>query len=306
MKRKIIIGSRGSRLALVQSEFIAAELARLHPDIEVEIKKIKTTGDKITDVALAKIGDKGLFVKEIESELLDGGIHLAVHSMKDMPTKLPEGLEIGAVPERLNPLDALISYKYNSLDDLPQGAVIGTGSLRRRAQLAHYRKDLKFVDIRGNLPTRLEKLVSLNLDATILAAAGLERLEALNEHVHTLPVAACLPAVGQGALCLEIRSDDEYVKSLMEPLNHRISMTRIKGERAFMRALEGGCQVPIGALAVITDGELTLEGVLVSLDGERLIRKKIEGKPEEAESMGLALAEEILSGGGREILQEIR
>jgi hydroxymethylbilane synthase len=304
-KNKIIIGSRGSKLALCQTKMIAASLMNHHPGLVVEIIKIKTQGDKILDVPLAKIGDKGLFVKELEDALLNEQIDLAVHSLKDVPTDLPPGLIIGAVTTRENPQDILISRNNIQLQDLPPDATLGTSSLRRQAQLLHYSPRFKLVDLRGNLDTRIRKLTEQKMDGIVLAAAGVCRLGWQEKISQYLPIDICLPAVGQGALGIEIRETDQRLKTLIAPLNHPPTGAAAVAERALLKRLEGGCQVPLGAYAQVENNTLRLQGVIASVDGEKLIRDEISGKPDEAAELGVGLAERLLDAGGREILATI-
>jgi hydroxymethylbilane synthase len=305
VRDKLILGSRGSVLALWQANFVAQKIKSLF-GVDVEIKKIKTKGDKILDSPLARIGGKGLFVKEIEMALEREEIDLAVHSMKDVPTELPSGLTIGAVIEREDPRDALISRSGVGLEDLPLGAVVGTSSLRRKAQLWSRRPDLKLVDLRGNLDTRLRKLEKGQFEAMIVAFAGVKRLGRAERVTEVFGPETMLPAVGQGALAVEIREDDERVREIVSRLDHKPTRNAVFSERALMRALEGGCQVPVGALASIKDGELTLQAMIASLDGKCVVRGVESGNPEEAEKIGYRLAERLLSEGGKEILAEIR
>jgi hydroxymethylbilane synthase len=302
---KIIIGSRGSKLALCQAKLVADNLMNHHPGLVVEITKIKTKGDKILDAPLAKIGGKGLFVKELEDALLAGRIDLAVHSLKDVPTELPPGLTIGAITERENPHDVLISRGNRRLEDLPANAILGTSSLRRQAQLLHYSPEFRLVDLRGNLDTRIRKLDEQGLDAIIVAAAGLYRLGLKTRVTQQLPMDICLPAVGQGALGIEIREEDQRLKQLLTPLHHPPTSVAVEAERALLKRLEGGCQVPLGAYAQVSNGTLRLQGLVASPDGGRLIRDEISGGLDEAGKLGISLAERLLEGGGREILETI-
>ncbi len=305
VKNKIIIGSRASKLALWQSRFIADNLKKLHPGLCVEIIKIKTKGDKILDAPLAKIGDKGLFVKELEDALLECRIDLAVHSLKDVPTQLPEGLCIGAVTKREDAADVLISAEGLSLEQLVADAVIGTSSLRRQAQLLNYSPQFRIVDLRGNLDTRLAKLTEQKLDAIILAAAGICRLGWQNKISQRIPFDICLPAVGQGALGLEIRISDDNIKELLTPLNDTATEAATKAERALLGKLEGGCQVPLGAYGEIIGEQLRLRAVVASIDGKLLIKDELTGSPACADSLGLELAKRMLDKGARHILAEI-
>ncbi|MBS1796183.1 MAG: hydroxymethylbilane synthase [Acidobacteria bacterium] len=306
MERKFIIGSRGSKLALWQTGFTKDTLEKHFPRNTFDIRIIKTKGDAVLDTALSKIGDKGLFTKEIEAALLAGEIDLAVHSLKDLPTAQPEGLKIGAVSARETPNDVFISKNYASLDELPEGARVATGSLRRKSQLLHYRPDLEIVEIRGNVPTRIEKLLASDLDGMILAYAGVHRL-GLDEHIkQVIPTDILLPAVGQGVMAVEIREADGETAAMLEKLNDTATDACITAERAFLRRLEGGCQVPIGALAVWDDGKILLRGFVGGVDGARVIRDELGGSPDEAERIGVALAERCLAAGAAEILGEAR
>jgi hydroxymethylbilane synthase len=301
----IVLGTRGSRLAVQQSEWVQGQLRALAPHVTVTLRKIQTSGDKILDVPLAQIGGKGLFVKEIEEALLSGEIDLAVHSMKDMPTELPEGLAILCVPPREDPRDAVISRGGGAFMDLPLGARIGTSSLRRQSQLLHARPDLVIAMLRGNLDTRLKKLRQGQFDAIILAAAGLRRLAWAHEITEYLPPEISLPAIGQGALGIEGRRDDLFVHSLLSGLDHAPTRTAVLAERALLHRLQGGCQVPIAAHATVAGAEVRLEGLVASVDGKELIRDTVEGTVENPESIGIQLAERLLTRGGDRILQAI-
>ena len=304
-KQKLIIGTRSSKLALWQANYIAECLRTQYPEIEVVLLHIMTTGDKILDVPLAKIGGKGLFTKEIESAMLKGEIDLAVHSLKDMPTELPSGLLLGAITERANAGDAFISPKYGSIDNLPQGAKVGTSSLRRKAQLLKYRPDLKISDVRGNVDTRLKKLETEGLDAIILAVAGLKRLGWQDRITQILPYDICLPAVGQGALALEARANDSQVLTMIQFLNHQETRWAVEAERAYLTEVEGGCQIPIGVYGYIKQELLVLEAVILSVDGKRHINQTVSGQPTDGIELGRTLAQAMLNAGGREILQEL-
>lgn len=301
----LVLGTRSSRLALQQSEWFQARLGEVAPEVRVTLRRIQTSGDKIVDVPLAKIGGKGLFVKEIEEALLAGEIDLAVHSMKDVPTQLPDGLEILCVPVREDARDALISRDRRSFKDLPQGARVGTSSLRRQAQFLNARPDLRVEMLRGNLDTRLKKLKDGQFDAIVLAAAGLRRLAWTQEITEYLDPRISLPAIGQGALGIEGRSEDRFVRSILDRLNDAATYTTVAAERALLERLEGGCQVPIAAHATLSDGRLTLEGLVASVDGKTLIRDRVQGSEQEARSLGVQLAERLLSRGGDKILREI-
>ncbi|HHT9125153.1 MAG TPA: hydroxymethylbilane synthase [Candidatus Brocadiia bacterium] len=305
---RIIIGSRGSKLALVQSNWVKSELERCSPGIEVTIEKISTTGDKITDVPLSRLGGKGLFTKELEVALLERRIDLAVHSMKDLPTEVPEGLTIGAVSKREDPHDILISKKNVGLRELPEGARVGTSSLRRRAQLLAIRPDLVITDLRGNLDTRLKKLDTTDLDAIVVARAGVLRLGFKERATQIIPFEELLPAVGQGALCVEIRANDGEVKELVtKAINDPATSCAVEAERALLAELEGGCQIPIGAVAQVTsDDKLELEAIVCSLDGKVSIRDKLTGTTVQAKEIGYKLARKLLSMGADKLLAQIR
>lgn len=304
MARKIIVGSRRSRLALAQTKWVIKKLESLGLPYEFEIKEIVTKGDKILDVMLSKVGGKGLFVKEIEQALYDGEIDFAVHSMKDMPAELPEGLVIAAIPQRVDPRDVLISKHHLSLDELPEGAVIGTSSLRRSAQLLNIRPDLAIKWIRGNIDTRLKKLKEENYDAIILAAAGLLRLDWSKEEItQFLPTAVFLPAVGQGALGIECRADDQEIIALLKHIHDRESGLAVQAERAFLARIEGGCQVPVAAHATIQGKEIRLTALVGSPDGKTIIKESMSGK--EPMSLGESLADRLLEMGAREILEQV-
>ena len=288
-----------------QSEWVQAQLHRLAPHVTVTLQRIQTSGDKILDVPLAQIGGKGLFVKEIEEALLSGEIDLAVHSMKDVPTELPESLAILCVPPREDPRDALISREGLVFNDLPRGARIGTSSLRRQSQLLHARPDLTIAMLRGNLDTRLRKLREGQFDAIVLAAAGLRRLAWAHEITEYLAPQISLPAIGQGALGIEGRRDDLFIHSLLSGLNHASSMTAVLAERALLHRLQGGCQVPIAAHATVTGTGVRLEGLVASVDGKELFRETADGTIEDPESIGIQLAEQLLARGGDRILRAI-
>jgi hydroxymethylbilane synthase len=302
---KLRIGTRGSKLALTQSEWVKEKIEVRHSDIQVELVRIRTTGDKILDSPLSKIGGKGLFVKEIEEALFSKRIDLAVHSMKDVPAVLPDGLILTTFPEREDPRDAFLSVKYQSLEQLPPGARVGTGSLRRSAQLLHIRPDLELVPMRGNVDTRLGKLEAGEYEAIILAASGLKRLGLEDRITQTLVKEKLLPAIGQGALGLEVRQEDERTISWVHFLNHRETEVTVKAERAFLKEMEGGCQVPLGAFCRAEKGKLHLEGMVAELDGSRVLRDQTTGTEEEAEEMGITLARRLLAAGADEILDRI-
>jgi hydroxymethylbilane synthase len=304
-KRQLRIGTRGSALALWQAAWVKAQLLAAHEELAVELLVIKTTGDKILDVPLAKVGGKGLFVKEIEEALLDGKADLAVHSVKDVPAELPEGLHLAVMPPREDPRDALISRNGAGLEALPQGARVGTSSLRRAAQLLYLRPDLRIETLRGNVDTRLRKLESEGFDAIVLAAAGLKRMELSHVVSEYLEPERIVPAVGQGALGIETRTGDGFTNEMVASLAHQATMTIVSAERAFLKRLEGGCQVPIGAHATMEGETLILTGMVADLDGVRLIRKDLHGDAQQPEVVGERLAEVILESGGAEILAEI-
>ena len=305
MKKSIVIGTRGSKLALWQAEHIAGRIRERFPAIEVTLKKIVTTGDKILDVPLAKIGGKGLFTKELENAMLSADIDLAVHSLKDMPTELPEGLMLAAITTRADASDAFVSLRYKSLDALPQGAKVGTSSLRRRAQILKYRPDLQTIDLRGNLDTRIKKLENQEMDAIILATAGLKRLGLEQYITQILPIEICLPAVGQGALAIETRQADAEVLSVLEFLNDSETIAAVTAERAYLREVQGGCQVPVGVHGEVNGDQLLLEATILKIDGTREVRERICGCCSEAEELGIKLAQKMLAAGGKEILDEL-
>lgn len=304
-RKKITIGTRGSKLALWQANYIADCVRNQYPGLEVNLVHIVTTGDKILDVPLAKIGGKGLFTKELETAMLNGEIDLAVHSLKDMPTELPEGLLLAAITERADAGDAFISPQYGTVENLPYGAKVGTSSLRRKAQLLKYRPDLVIHDLRGNLDTRLQKLDTGDLDAILLAVAGLKRLGWQERITQVLSSEVCLPAVGQGALAIEARSNDAVVLDMLAFLNHQETRWAVEAERAYLAEVEGGCQIPIGVYATLQQDVLTLEAVILSVDGKRQVRQTISGSSKEAKQLGQTLAQDMLNAGGREILQEL-
>ncbi|MCC5625034.1 hydroxymethylbilane synthase [Nostoc sp. CHAB 5715] len=306
--RTIRIGSRKSQLALVQTYWVQEQLQKRFPDIIFEVHTMSTQGDKILDVALAKIGDKGLFTKELELGMLNQEIDFAVHSLKDLPTHLPEELTLAAITERENPADALVvheKHKDRQIDTLPAGAVIGTSSLRRLAQLRHHFPHFTFKDVRGNLITRLAKLDASEYDALILATAGLERL-GMGDRVHQiLPKEISLHAVGQGALGIECRADDSELLSLLKAIEHPETRDRCLAERSFLRSLEGGCQVPIGVNTEISGDNLTLTGIVASVDGQKLVKDTVTGMADNAEALGTELAQLLRQQGAQEILSEI-
>ncbi len=306
-KRNIVIATRGSMLALWQAEWIKSQIQELDSSLTVELKKIKTTGDKILDVPLAQVGGKGLFVKEIEEALLDRSADLAVHSMKDVPTELPEGLHLVAITKREDARDALIAREgIKSVNDLPQGAHVGTSSLRRICQLMSIRPDLKITQLRGNVDTRIRKLDEGQFDAIILATAGVKRLGYTERITEKIPVDISLPAIAQGAVGIECRKDDDFINSLLKKLDHADTSVCVAAERAFLTKLEGGCQVPIAGYAVLEGSDkIVVTGLVGSLSGETIIKDVISGDPVNAESLGVALAENLLSKGAGEILAEV-
>jgi hydroxymethylbilane synthase len=306
MAQTIVIGTRGSQLALWQANWVRGALSERFPDLRVELLVIKTKGDKILDVALAKVGGKGLFVKEIEEALISGRIDLAVHSMKDMPAAIPEGLCIGAVPERENPLDVLITRNGGGLSALPEGARVGTSSLRRAAQLRGRRPDLEIRTLRGNLDTRLRKLAEGDLDAIVLAAAGMLRMGLAGQVSQYLSADVMLPAVGQGALCIEMRRGDPRVARLAAALDDPATRTVVAGERAFLKRLEGGCQVPIAAHGTLAGGVFSLTGLVAEVDGRTIIRQSRSGAAAASQAVGVQLAEHLLALGAGEILDKLK
>lgn len=306
MKNTIKIGTRGSLLALWQANWVKSALIADHPSLSVELITIKTKGDKILDVPLAKVGGKGLFVKEIEGALLNRHIDLAVHSMKDMPAEIPEGLCIGAIPERENPHDVLISKTGLPLSKLKPQARIGTSSLRRTAQLLYARPDLVVLPLRGNLDTRLKKLETENLDAIILAAAGVKRLGLEIRITEHLDENVMLPAVGQGALCVEIRQNDLEIETVVSSLEHHQTRTIVMAERAFLHRLEGGCQIPIAAHGKIDKDVFTLCGLVADVDGTTIIKETLSGPKDSAESIGLELADRLASMGAENIIKNLK
>ena len=305
MTKQLRIGTRGSQLALYQANWVKGRLIEVYPHLKVTLIIIKTTGDRIQDAPLAKIGGKGVFVKEIEEALLEKRIDLAVHSIKDVPTEFPEGLHLSVITKREDPRDAFISREGISLKDLLQGAKIGTSSLRRQAQLLHFRSDLQLIPLRGNLDTRLKKLKTLGLDGIVLACAGLRRLGLDEKITEILPTDISLPAIGQGALGIETRVDDEEVEEKIKFLNDRDSSIAVTAERAFLKKLEGGCQVPIAAFGQIVGLTLQIDGMVGTIDGKRLIRHHMEGPIEKAEAIGMELAEILLKKGAGQILEEV-
>ncbi|GAP94925.1 hydroxymethylbilane synthase [Leptolyngbya sp. NIES-2104] len=306
--RTIRIASRKSQLALVQTYWVQEQLQKAFPDRTFEVHTMETQGDKVLNVALAKIGDKGLFTKELEDGMLNRTTDFAVHSLKDLPTRLPDGLMLGCVTEREDPADALVvheKHKDKDLASLPEGSVIGTSSLRRLAQLRHHYPHLSFKDVRGNVITRLKKLDDGEYDALILAAAGLNRLD-LSDRIHqSIPAEISLHAVGQGALGIECREGDTEILEILKVLQHQPTAYRCYAERAFLRELEGGCQVPIGVNTTIEGDTLTLTGIVASLDGQRLVKDSVSGLATDAEKLGTELARRAKKQGAQEILDEI-
>ncbi|GAA4842300.1 hydroxymethylbilane synthase [Paenibacillus vulneris] len=310
--RKIVVGTRQSALALTQTGQVVEQLRELSKQLgiecEFELKKIVTKGDRILDVTLSKVGGKGLFVKEIEQAMFDGEIDIAVHSMKDMPAELPEGLRIGAVPRREDARDCLISRESRGLDELPQGAKVGTSSLRRSCQLQNYRPDLQIESIRGNIDSRLKKLETEGFDAILLAAAGLHRIGWQDRISVYIPAEISLPAVGQGALCIECRSDDEFVLGLLKHYNHEPTALAVAAERSFLARLNGGCQVPIGAFASLGDEDgnpaITLTGMVGSPDGKLLLKETMTGT--DPDKLGRHVAEALIGQGAEDILATVR
>jgi len=305
-KTKIIIGSRGSELALWQSNFIKKELEKLNKNVFIEIKIIKTKGDKILDVALSKIGDKSLFTKELEVELLNKKIDVAVHSLKDLQTKLPDGLIIGAVPKRHSVEDVIIARKKGTtLSNLRENAVIATGSLRRRSQILHFRPDIKIEELRGNVPSRIQKFLASDWDGIILAKAGVERLK-LNKFISSVISSdQIVPAVGQGALCVEVLEENKIVRDIVFPLHDENTFTAVIAERGLLRKLEGGCQVPIGALAEVKPNGLYLNAYVGTIDGSLTFRSSSRGSKTDPEKLGIISAENLLKAGARSVLDEI-
>ena len=303
--KKIVIGTRGSMLALWQANWVKSEIEKRNPGVEAVLEKIKTTGDKILDVPLAKVGGKGLFVKEIEEALLSGKVDLAVNSMKDVPTIFPEGLHLRAITEREDPRDAVLSRNNARLLELPKGAKIGTSSLRRQAQLLHARPDFEMLHLRGNLDTRMRKLSEGHFDAIILAGAGVRRLGWADKITEYLPTEVSLPAIGQGALGIETRTDDKEINSLVAFFDHPDTSVAVRAERALLKRLEGGCQVPIAAYGEVDGDTLKLTGLVASTDGMTLIKDSVEGKRMDAEPLGVKLAVRLLDKGAWDILKDL-
>lgn len=299
------IATRKSQLALWQADYVASMLTQLYPGLQVELVKMSTQGDRILDTPLAKVGGKGLFVKELEQGLLAGDADIAVHSMKDVPVELPAGLHLPVICPREDPRDAFVSNSIENLETLPQGARVGTSSLRRQCQLRAQRPDLEIRDLRGNVNTRLQKLDDDEYDAIILAAAGLKRLGFEARIREALAPEVSLPAIGQGAVGIECRSDDPHVNELIAPLHHAVTATRVAAERAMNARLQGGCQVPIAGFAVLEHRVLLLRGLVGAPDGSEVIHGEIAGQPENAEELGVVLAEDLLSRGADRILDAL-
>lgn len=305
MTEVVRIATRKSPLALWQAEFVRDSLLALRPDLKVELVKMVTQGDKILDTPLAKVGGKGLFVKELELGMLQGDADIAVHSMKDVPVEFPEGLHLAVICEREDPRDAFVSNNYESIEDLPEGAKVGTSSLRRMCQIRNWRPDLEILDLRGNVNTRLRKLDGGEYDAIILACAGLKRLGFDDRIQSHLDPGFSLPAIGQGAVGIECRSDDDFINELIAPLNHAETRSRVLAERAMNFRLEGGCQVPIGGYAELDGDTLLIRGLVGRPDGTEMVRGEIAGRAEEAEYLGTTLAEDLLARGAGDILKEV-
>ncbi|WP_418608027.1 hydroxymethylbilane synthase [Pseudoalteromonas sp. US3C1013] len=305
-KTKLVrIATRKSALALWQAEFVKAQLEHFHDDVRVELVPMSTQGDIILDTPLAKIGGKGLFVKELEQAMLDGRADIAVHSMKDVPVEFPDDLELHTICEREDPRDAFVSNNFANIDALPQGAIVGTSSLRRQCQVRAMRPDLEIRDLRGNVNTRLAKLDSGQYDAIILAAAGLIRLE-MGERIRDfIEPEVSLPANGQGAVGIECRIDDTVTKALLAPLEHNETRIRVNAERAMNRHLEGGCQVPIGAYALVEGDQVHLRGLVGAIDGSEILRDEISGHVDDAEKLGVELAKKLLAQGADKILADV-
>ena len=299
------IATRKSPLALWQAHYVSNMLQHHHPELKIELVTMVTQGDKILDTPLAKVGGKGLFVKELETGMLEGRADIAVHSMKDVPVEFPTGLRLAVICEREDPRDAFVSNNFATLEDLPQGARLGTSSLRRQSQIAALRPDLKIIDLRGNVNTRLKKLDDGEYDAIILAAAGLKRLEFEDRITQYIDTDVCLPAIGQGAVGIECRSDDARVLNLIAPLNDNKTQIRITAERAMNERLQGGCQVPIAGYAEFEKGLIMMRGLVGQVDGKKIIRGDIAGPAENAEELGIVLAEDLLSRGADKILNEL-
>lgn len=305
-KQKLILGTRGSDLALWQANFVKKEIEKHNKNIDVEIKIFKTKGDKILDVALSKIGDKGLFTKELEVKLLNGEIDFAVHSLKDLQTKIPRGLKLACVTKRHAVEDVIIARKKNvTIEKLPEHATVATGSLRRKAQLKHLRPDIRIEELRGNVPTRIQKFLDSNWDAIILARAGVERLK-LKKHISSIiSIEEILPAVGQGALGIEIKSSNTMAEKVLRSIHDENTYSAVLAERALLKKLEGGCQVPIGAFAEVRKNGLYLTGLVASLNGDLTLKKTLRGSKKNAEQLGKQLASDLIKAGAKKILKEI-
>ncbi|HUU41178.1 MAG TPA: hydroxymethylbilane synthase [Desulfatiglandales bacterium] len=299
------IGTRASKLALTQTKWVIARIFAHNPDIRIELVKIKTSGDKITNMPLSAIGGKGLFVKEIEEALIRKDIDIAVHSLKDVPAELPDSLIIGIIPEREDPRDVMIAKDNTFFDDLPRNSCIGTSSLRRAAQLLHYRPDLKILPIRGNLDTRIKKLHLDDIQAIIVAAAGLKRMGFDDIITQSFSYEFMLPAIGQGALGLELRKDDQKTGDILAFLDHYATRVAVKAERSFLMELKAGCHLPVAGFAKFENDSLCLYGLVADLDGKTIIRDTVVGRPENARDLGSTLAQKLLDAGAREILNSI-
>jgi len=305
MKQRLIIATRASRLALWQTNWVRQQIRQRHPSVLIELIELKTKGDKILDTPLAQIGGKGLFVKELETALLTGQADIAVHSLKDVPTEQPTGLEISVIARREHPSDAFVSNRFQELAALPAKAVVGTSSLRRIAQLKHQFPDLTFKSLRGNVLTRLQKLDRGEFDAIILAAAGLHRLDQPERITHLIPHAICLPAIGQGAICIESRQGDQATLDLINELNDTETEHLVSAERALLKRLNGGCQVPLAGHAVLTHQTITLTGMIAAPDGSRLLRMSESGPSQAGATIGERLGTRLISAGGGDILSAV-
>ncbi|MFD3158653.1 hydroxymethylbilane synthase [Haloimpatiens sp. FM7330] len=294
---RVVVGSRGSKLALAQTNWVISKLKSKNPNVDFELKIIKTKGDKIQHISLDKIGGKGLFVKEIEQQLLDGDIDMAVHSMKDMPAQVPEGLKFSHIPKREEYRDVIVLKEgYTCLKDLPKGAKIGTGSKRRKYQILRYRPDLNVVSIRGNIDTRIKKIKEQDLDGVILAAAGINRLniqETIKNKIYYLSTDIVLPAPAQGALAIEVRENNKEIEAMLKDIQHKETEIQIKAERAFLEAIDGSCHIPVGALCSVKDESIKLDALFGTEDGQALVRKSLSGKAKDARKIGFELAEII-------------
>ena len=306
MKGSIKIGTRASKLALWQADWVKSALTEAYPNQPIELVTIKTKGDKILDVPLAKVGGKGLFVKEIEQALLDGWIDIAVHSMKDMPAKIPDGLCIGAIPAREDPADVLISKNGIYFSKLKQGSTIGTSSLRRGAQIRNRRPDIIIVPLRGNVETRMRKLQTENMEAVVLAAAGIKRLNLAHRITEHLNFDVLLPAVGQGALSIEIRQNDPYIQPMINSLDDPHTRAIVMGERAFLNYLGGSCQVPIAGHGEIHRNTFNLTGLVADLNGSRILKATLTGSADATETIGIRLAQQLLDQGADKILEKLQ